>query len=188
MGRASGQIRIAVGGISLESNDFVPFTAELREFTEAGFLAERDEVFGLAGTDTEIGGALAQLHREAEVVPLLAARGVSSGRLSREAHDRLHEGLLAPLRHAPPVDGVYLFHHGSMEAVGEDDPEGELDREVRAIVGPGVPIVVSCDLHANVTRRMVQSTDAILGYEHYPHDDVHETGIRAADLLLRLAR
>jgi microcystin degradation protein MlrC len=48
--------------------------------------------------------------------------------------------------------------------------------------------VVSCDLHANVTRRMVQSTDAILGYEHYPHDDVHETGIRAADLLLRLGR
>jgi microcystin degradation protein MlrC len=188
MADASERTRIAVGGISLESNDFVPFTAELREFTEAGFLAERDEVFGLAGTDTEIGGALARLHGQAEIVPLLAARGVSSGRLSREAHDRLHEGVLAPLRDALPVDGVYLFHHGSMEALGEDDPEGELDREVRAIVGPGVPIVVSCDLHANVTRRMVQSTDAILGYEHYPHDDVHETGIRAADLLLRLGR
>ena len=94
--------------------------------------------------------------------------------LPPETVRKFREGLLTPLRHSLPVDGVYLFHHGSMEAVGEDDPEGELDREVRALVGPRVPIVVSCDLHANVTRRMVESTDAILGYEHYPHDDVHD--------------
>jgi microcystin degradation protein MlrC len=75
-----------------------------------------------------------------------------------------------------------------MEAVGEDDPEGELDELVRDLVGPSVPIVVSCDLHANVTRRMVESTDAVVGYKHYPHDDVRETGARAAELLLRLAR
>jgi microcystin degradation protein MlrC len=185
-----GATRIAVGGISLESNDFVPFTAELRDFTDAGFLAERDEIRALADTETEIGGALARLadERGVAVLPLLAARGVSSGRLSPAVHTRLRERLLTALHHALPVDGVYLFHHGSMETVGEDDPEGEVDAAVRAVVGPRVPVVVSCDLHANVTRRMVEATDAILGYEHYPHDDVRRTGERAAELLLRAVR
>ena len=184
-----GSARIAVGGISLESNDFVPFSAELREFEEAGFLAAGEAIYGLAETDTEIGGALERLtHDGVEIVPLLAARGVSSGRLSRGVHEGLRDRLLTALRNALPVDGVYVFHHGSMEAVGEDDPEGELDSAIRALVGPGVPVVVSCDLHANVTRRMVEATDAILGYEHYPHDDVRSTGTRAADLLLRLVR
>src|SRR6266516_401202 len=183
-------LRIAVGGISLESNDFVPFTAELREFTEAGFLAEGDAIFSLAGSDVEIAGALERLGREpdVEVVPLLAARGVSSGRLSPAAYARLRGGLLAALRAALPVDGVYLFHHGSMEAVGEDDPEGDVTAAVRERLGPSVPVVITCDLHANVTRRMVESTDAILGYEHYPHDDTFRTGSRGADLLLRIVR
>jgi microcystin degradation protein MlrC len=183
-------LRIAVGGISLESNDFVPFTAELGEFVDAGFLAEGDEIFSLAGSTAEIGGALARLQREphVEIVPLLAARGVSSGRLSERTWSRLRGGLLDRLRAALPLDGLYLFHHGSMEAVGEDDPEGAIEAAVRTILGPAVPVVVTCDLHANVTRRMVEHADAILGYEHYPHDDVYETGERGADLLLRLTR
>jgi microcystin degradation protein MlrC len=183
-------LKIAVGGISLESNDFVPFMAELREFTEAGFLAEGDAIFALAQTDLEIAGALERLAREAdvEVVPLLAARGVSSGRLSETAYFGLRDGLLAALKRALPVDGVYLFQHGSMAAVGEDDPEGDILGAVRKLVTAKVPIVVSCDLHANVTPRMVAAADAIVGYEHYPHDDTRRTGERAAELLLRAVR
>jgi microcystin degradation protein MlrC len=183
-------IRIGVGGISLESNDFVPFTAELTEFTEAGFLAEGKAIFGLSESEVEIAGALERLQQEPrlEVVPLLAARGVSSGRLSQSAYARLRNGLLKALRASLPLDGVYLFLHGSMEAVGEDDPEGDLTLAARELVGLHVPVVVSCDLHANVTRRMVETTDAILGYEHYPHDDTRETGARSAELLLRVVR
>lgn len=190
MGEQCGRIRIAVGGVSLESNDFVPFTAELSEFIDAGFLAEGDSIFGLAASDVEISGALARLAEEPEleVVPLLAARGVSSGRLSAEVYARLRSGLVEGLRRSLPVDGVYLFHHGSMEVVGEDDPEGDVTSAVRELVGSGVPVVVSCDLHANVTQRMVEATDAILSYEHYPHDDARRTGTRAAELLLRIVR
>lgn len=186
----SPHLKIAVGGISLESNDFVPFTAELREFTEAGFLAEGDSIFALAQTDLEIAGALERLALEGdvEVVPLLAARGVSSGRLSQPAYSRLRDGLLAALQRVLPVDGVYLFQHGSMAAVGEDDPEGDILGAVRELVGANVPVVVSCDLHANVTPRMVAAANAIVGYEHYPHDDTRRTGERAAELLLRAMR
>jgi microcystin degradation protein MlrC len=185
-----GRKRLALGGISLESNDFVPFAAELTEFTAAGFLCQGRAVFGLSDTDTEIAGALERLRSEqdVEVVPLLAARGVSSGRLSEGAWTHLREGLLEGLRAAPPVDGIYLFTHGSMEAIGEDDTEGHLAQAVRTLVGDRVPLVLSCDLHGNVTAQMVEASDAILGYEHYPHHDTKRTGARAADLLLRIVR
>ena len=91
------------------------------------------DVFSLRGTDTELAGALDVLEEaDAEVVPLLAARGVSSGRLSAAAYGRLRGGLLEALARSLPVDGVFLFHHGSMEAVGEDDPEGDVAAAVRA--------------------------------------------------------
>src|SRR4051794_21485699 len=178
--------RIAVGGISLESNDFVPFTAELDDFTGAGFLLEGPAVESLRGTETEVAGALDVIDATgASAVHLLAARGVSSGRLSRSAYAKLRRVLLSALESALPVDGVFLFQHGSMEAVGEDDPEGDIAQAVRALVGPGVPVVMTCDLHGNVTQRMVENLDVLVGYRHYPHDDARDTGRRATALLLR---
>src|SRR3954447_1421453 len=183
---STGTPRIAVGGISLESNDFVPFTAELDDFTGAGFMLEGPAVESLRGTDTELAGAFDAIDAAgATAVPLLAARGVSSGRLSPPAYARLRDGLLSALESARPVDGVFLFQHGSMEAMGEDDPEGDIALAVRSLVGPAVPVAMTCALHGNVTRRMVESVDVLVGYRHYPHDDTRETGRRAAELLLR---
>lgn len=186
----SQPLRIAAGGISQESNDFVPFTGELSDFSDAGFLAEGAEVFDLQSSDTEIGGALGTFATDGgvEVVPLLAARGISSGRLSVDCYARLRAGLLDPIRAAGRLDGVFLFQHGSMEVVGEDDPEGDLAAAVRALVGPSVPVVMTCDLHGNVTSRMAENLDGILGYEHYPHKDGRRTGERGAELLLRTIR
>jgi microcystin degradation protein MlrC len=182
-------LRVAVGGISLESNDFVPFTAGLGEFSEAGFYAEGSEVLELAGSSTEVAGALEYLaEAEIDAVPLLAARGVSSGRLSADTYAQLRSSLLQRLRAAMPVDGVYLFFHGSMEAVGEDDPEGDLSAATRLAIGGKTPLAISCDLHGNVTDRMIENVDALVAYEHYPHDDVYSTGRRAADLLVRTVR
>jgi microcystin degradation protein MlrC len=46
-----------------------------------------------------------------------------------------------------------------------------------------VPIVASLDLHANVTRAMVETVDAMVAYRTYPHVDMADTGARAARLL-----
>ncbi len=58
--------------------------------------------------------------------------------------------------------------------------------QLRAIVGPHVPIVASLDLHANVTRRMLEQADALVAYRTYPHEDMAEAGERAAGLLKTL--
>src|SRR6185503_3105577 len=48
--------------------------------------------------------------------------------------------------------------------------------------------VASLDLHANVTRAMVDIVDAMVAYRTYPHVDMAETGARAARLLEQMLK
>src|SRR6185503_7310131 len=50
--------------------------------------------------------------------------------------------------------------------------EGEILARVRTVVGPDLPLVVSLDLHANVTPEMVEHADALIAYRTYPHVDM----------------
>ena len=186
----SARRRIAIGQISSESNHFVSFQCELDLFRTTGYLYEKKELFQLRDTDTEVAGVLARLQEESdiEIVPLLAARANSSGPLSAACYRHLRNSLLEALREGGPIDGVVLSHHGSMAALGEDDPEGDIATQVRGIVCPEVPIVLTLDLHGNVTPRMVKATSAILDYTRYPHDDTFQTGERGSDLLIRAVR
>ncbi|TIT59209.1 MAG: M81 family metallopeptidase, partial [Mesorhizobium sp.] len=84
---------------------------------------------------------------------------------------------------AGELDAVYLDLHGAMVVESYDDGEGELLRRVRAVVGPDLPVVVSLDLHANVTEAMVELCDGITLYRTYPHVDMSATGQRAFALL-----
>src|SRR5262249_18467180 len=56
----------------------------------------------------------------------------------------------------------------------------------RRCVGPGVPLVATLDLHANVTQCMVEAADALVLYHTAPHVDVFETGRRGAAVLRRI--
>jgi microcystin degradation protein MlrC len=183
-------VRIAVGQISLESNHFVSHACELDFFRQTGFLHEKGQLFDLRGTGGEIAGMLSTLESDgkAEVLPLIAARANSAGPLSQQCYSYLRRALLDELQRLLPVDGVLLSHHGSMAAVDKDDPEGDMAAAVRRLIGHDIPFVMTLDLHGNVTRRMVESCTAILGYEQYPHYDTFQTGSRAANLLLRAAR
>jgi microcystin degradation protein MlrC len=95
------------------------------------------------------------------------------------------ESLAAPLVDAadPSVDGVYLQLHGSMVVDGIDDPEGELLTRIRARLRPGVPIAASFDLHATMTRAMVERLDIVTAYRTCPHVDLARTGEQAGQLL-----
>jgi len=184
------KFRGAVGQISSESNHFVPSFCNLDFFRATGYVYEEDDLFSLRQVANEIGGMLATFERsdDVEIVPLLAARGNSSGPLSASCYTYLKERLLARLRGAGHVDGVILSHHGSMASENQDDTEGEIASAVRDILGDAVPVGMTLDLHGNVTARMVAATNFIIGYEHYPHDDVYMTGVRAANLMLRALR
>jgi microcystin degradation protein MlrC len=182
-------MRIAVGQMSCESNTFATFRCDLDTVKTTGYILEGADLLALRGKDNEVAGALSVLDEDgADIVPLLATRWNSSSVLEADAHAHLRSRLLTRLRSAGPVDAVFLSCHGSMVATDCDDPEGALAASVRDIVGPGVPVAMTLDLHGNITDQMVRQLDLIVGYEHYPHDDCIATGARAARLLLRAAR
>ena len=185
--RSSG-LRIAIGGIFQETSQFLTTRTDL-DLWENTYIHHGDDLLQLAGTDCENAGMLSVCEAEgARAVPLLAARCVSGGPSTDGCYRTLKQALLSPLREAAPVDGVLLALHGSMTTVSEDDPEGDLLEAVRQIVGPGVPVVATLDMHAHVTRRMVRQASGLVAFTHYPHDDGFTTGERAARLLFRLLR
>ncbi len=139
----------------------------------------------------EVGGALAILDEipGLRLVPAFGARAISSGgTLMAEAWKRLSEEFLDAVADSAPADGAYFALHGAMAAENELDPEGFLLTESRRLLGDGVPIVVSLDLHGILTDRMLGACDAVVVYHTYPHVDFFETGLRAARLLVRLLR
>jgi microcystin degradation protein MlrC len=73
-----------------------------------------------------------------------------------------------------------------MVAESYPDADGEVLRRIRQAVGPDFPIVVSFDLHGNLSEQMITNCDAAVTYRTNPHLDQHETGLRAASLLRQI--
>jgi microcystin degradation protein MlrC len=176
-------MRVAAGALLFEGNTFSPVISRRADFESKYCASGAAVIERLTGTGTEIGGALAEAAaRKIDVVPLLATHGGAGGRVAKDCLDGFVAELLDRIAGALPVDGLYLALHGAFVAEGSVDVEGDLLRRVRALVDQ-TPIVVSCDMHAHITPAMLANCDALIGYQHYPHDDTFETGGRAVGLL-----
>jgi len=183
-------MRIALGGITHEANSFCPQAATLADF-EGRQLARGDEILtNWRATRTEQAGALSVLTEipDCEIVPMMLARALSASPIVAADFHELLDELIERIEAALPLDGVVLVLHGAMMVQGEPDGTGEVLRRVRAVVGPGVPVVGTLDLHANVTPRMVREATALIGYHTAPHIDMYEAGHKAAQVLVGAIR
>jgi len=186
-------MRIAIGGMRHETNTFAPTRADYDAFSvrsaEPSPLEGQALLTRLQGANIPVQGALDTLQALGHTcVPLVWAAASPSAHVTTDAFERIIGRLVALLQAALPVDGVLLDLHGAMVCEHLPDGEGEILRRVRAVVGPGVPIAVSLDLHANVSRQMVELADVITIFRTYPHVDSAETGTRAARWLDRMLR
>ena len=185
--------RIAVGGFQHETNTFAPSKADYAAFEAGGGwpgVQYGDPIFGaVEGANIPAAGAIQALRALGHSLVGTAWGAASpSAHVTAGAFERIAGELISRLKQALPVDGVYLDLHGAMVVETYDDGEGEILRRVRETVGERVPVVASLDLHANVTRAMVQHADALVAYRTYPHVDMAETGARAARVLDQMLR
>lgn len=167
-------MRIAVGGIHTECSTYSPVLMgqeDFRVFRGAELLEA--EYFNFLGE----GGA--------EVLPLLHARAVPGGPVSRPAYEAFKREFLERLKASLPLDGLYLAMHGAMNVEGMDDAEGDWISSARTVVGPDVVISASYDLHGNVSQTIIDQLDIFAGYRTAPHIDVRETMVRAWTMLIR---
>jgi microcystin degradation protein MlrC len=186
-------MKIAVGGMQHETNTFAPTRADLDAFVKGGgwpTIQYGGTLFdAVDGANLPVAGAIGFLRAARhDIVPLAWAAASPSAHVTRDAFETIVGSLIERLQDALPVDGVYLDLHGAMVCEHVDDGEGEILARVRQVVGPLVPIVASLDLHANVTRRMVEMADALTIYRTYPHVDMAVTGARAAERLMKLVQ
>jgi len=185
--------RIAVGGFQHETNTFAPSRADYAAFEAGGGwpgVQYGEPLFGaVEGANIPAAGAIQALRAQGHALVGTAwAAATPSAQVTADAFERIVGQLIQRLKSALPLDGVYLDLHGAMVVDTYDDGEGELLRRVREAVGPRVPVVASLDLHANVTRAMIERADALVAYRTYPHVDMAETGARAARLLDQILR
>lgn len=179
--------RILFGGLIQETNTFNPQPSTLELFAPQQL--EREALLTFEGQGNELAGFL-KVGREAkaEMIPLSFASAVSGGMLDRETHFALTHALEQSLSMSLPCDGVLLALHGATVAQDADDVCGNLLERLRTLLGPAIPLVVTLDLHANVTEKMVRFATALVGYRTFPHVDFFETGARAAQLLFDLLK
>jgi len=179
---------VAVGGFQHETNTCAPHMAPFEAFERADSwpaLCSGAALFeALAGLNIPLSGFIDRARQHGHALrPLVWCSAEPSSYVTRDAFERVARMFCDGLRAALPLDAVYLDLHGAMVTEHYEDGEGELLRRVRDIVGPGVPVVVSLDLHANVTAAMVELSDAMTIYRSYPHLDMAATGARACEQL-----
>ena len=184
-------MNIFVAGFQHETNTFAPSKADWAAF-EAGsgypaYSRGAAMLDRIAPTSLPMGGFIRFARKRGwALVPSVWAGAVPSAHVTQDAFERISAALLEDL-HAGGFDAIYLDLHGAAVAEHLDDAEGELLTRIRAVVGPAMPLVVSLDLHANVTAAMLHHASAMVAFRTYPHIDMAETGERAAAILATLA-
>jgi microcystin degradation protein MlrC len=171
-------MNVLIARLNHETNTFSPVATKLAAFGPSyGEQALRDN----RGMRTAMAAMIERAERAgATLVTPVSAAANPSGPVDAAAYDELCARIVEA---AAGCDAVALDLHGAMVAENSDDGEGDLLARLRAAVGPGVPIAVALDLHANVTQKMIDHADVIVGYKTYPHIDIFETGAHAARLL-----
>lgn len=180
--------RVGILGLHLEANAFAPPTVE------ADFVAqcwvEGEAITRLArGGTSHLPAEMAGFHRRMDETgawtpcPVAIWAAPPGGPIEQALFLRMLDAARTGLLAAMPLDAVYVASHGASSATGDEDSDGTLLAMVRAVVGPRVPIVVTHDLHCNVSERLVEACDSLIAYRTNPHVDMAERAAEAADML-----
>lgn len=180
--------KVAVLGVILESNRLSPVAT--RADFDSFYVLEGPELLDAARQPSSViapeASAFVQMMDATgawQPVPLLLAGCHPHGPIEAGAMHGFTQSIIKGLEDAGPVDAVYIANHGAMVATDSHDPDGDLIAAVRAQVGAQVPLVVTLDLHANISDTMASSADMIIGYRTNPHVDMIERGEEAAATL-----
>ncbi|SEK62648.1 M81 family metallopeptidase [Nonomuraea pusilla] len=170
-------LRIAIGGIHIESSTFSPHRSGTGDFevTRGQALLDR-----YAWRDQPWA-------RDVEWVPLVHARALPGGAVEPEAYDAWKAEIVEGLA-AGRFDGMLLDIHGAMSVAGRRDAEGDLVTAVRGVLGPEPLVSAAMDLHGNVSHTLFAGCDLLTCYRTAPHVDVWETRERAARNLVEALR
>jgi microcystin degradation protein MlrC len=185
---SSQERRIAIGGFSHESNSFTGIPTRLSDFAEpSGEFVRGDELLDAhSDVNTVVSGLLRGSREHGFTpVPILYAGTCPGGPVEKSTYESIRDELIDGIAAQKDLSGVLLALHGAMVAEGYPDPEGDLLTRLRERIGD-LPVGIVLDMHANLTQTIVDNTDVFVGYKTYPHVDLADSGLKAANLLSRV--
>ena len=171
--------------ISHETNSF-----SIQETDEAAFMSRYvllgAKAFAERGqANTELAGFLdAGRAHGWHINHVLSAAAGPSGKVRRATFDWLCDPIIDTIKQHE-FNGLLFGLHGAMDLDFCEDGEGELLRRIRNVVGERMPIAITLDPHANVSKQMCALADIIVSFKTYPHTDIRDTGRQAGDILHR---
>jgi microcystin degradation protein MlrC len=181
-------MRIAIAGFMHESNTFNPNITDRSAFVAQSLVFGSDLIDEWRDAHHEVGGFLEAAKEESfEPVPIVMAWATPAGPVDDSVFEEVTSHIIQQLQEQRP-DGLLLALHGAMVTTSHRDADGEVLARLRLAMGPDFPIVVSLDLHGNISPRLIQSCQAAVAYRTYPHVDQRECGRRAASLMVRMLR
>ena len=174
-------MRFVIAMMKHETNTFSPIATPWARFEDWGAHFDDDARRAYEGTGMPMAAYL-EIAREAgaEIVTPIAAEAMPSGPVSAEAEAFMSDAICDAV--SAGCDAAFLDLHGAMVSESTLDGEGALLERIRSIA-PDLPIAVTCDLHCNLTRRMVDNCTALIGYKTYPHTDMYDVGRQVGDIL-----
>jgi len=184
-----GRKTIAIAEMLTEVNSFSPVPTTRRDF-EADALLYGNEIIAYSQKEkSQLQGFLKAVEEFGEgtidVAPILKAVANPGGPVERDLYEHFKSTIIDGLKKIKHLDGVYLSLHGTMGVEGNSDPEGDLLRGIREAIGDEIPIGITLDLHANVTKEMVKHATFIVGYKTNPHRDPAKVARRAGEILIK---
>jgi microcystin degradation protein MlrC len=181
-------MRIAIAGFMHESNTFNPLMADRAAFQAQCLKLDGSFVEEWRHAHHEVGAFIECVEKEGqELLPIGMAWATPSGPVADDVFEEVTGHICDTLKRQS-CDGLLLALHGAMVTKSHLDADGETLRRIRQAVGPDFPIVVTFDLHANLSQQMIDHCTAAVTYRTNPHVDQRETGERAAELLKRILK
>jgi len=181
--------RVLAGRILHETNTFSRQLTDMAAFRRRDFHLENEIPGAYRGTRSALGATFEAADEYGwTLIHPISASANPSGIVTREAFEELCRLLLDGPRRQGPIDGALLHLHGAMVVQDYEDGEGELLRRLREVIGKDKPVIVTLDLHANVSQAMADYADCLIAFRTYPHIDQYERAWQGAKLLERAMR
>jgi microcystin degradation protein MlrC len=178
--------RVLTGRFMHETNTFSIQKTDMALWRRRDFHRDNEIPAAFRGTRSALGATFEAADKFGwTLIHPLSANANPSGTVTDDAFEQIGGMILAAAEHQGPIDGVLLHLHGAMVVDSYEDGEGELLARLRRKLGPEVPIVVTLDLHANVTQQMADNASALIAFRTYPHIDQYERAWQGAELLER---
>ncbi len=182
----SRELTIVAAELSHETNTFSVVPTDRAAFERVGLRRGNEISLGLRGTATSFAGFIdAAESADVVLVPALAVWATPSGLVDDATLDELVAEIVGAIECCRP-DGVALALHGAMVSRAREDADAWILERVREAAGRDIPVVATLDLHDNISPRMVELADVLVGYDTYPHVDQRERAREAFELLLRI--